>query len=75
VTSEISTSWLISMSGHFTSSFWVFAKKPSLMKSFFLVDSCSMHSCEQWWFVITRPSGETTLALQPPAMRTEASRT
>ena len=29
----------------------------------------------QWWLVITRPSGETKLAEQPPARRTEDSRT
>src|SRR5439155_23539903 len=33
-----------------------------------------MHWCEQWWLVITRPSGETKLPEHPPASRTEASR-
>ena len=29
----------------------------------------------QWWFVITRPSGDTKLAEQPPASRAEERRT
>ena len=34
-----------------------------------------MHSCEQWWLVITRPLGDTKLPEQPPASRTDERRT
>src|SRR5512142_2588265 len=33
-----------------------------------------MHWWAQWWFVITRPSGDTKLPEQPPASRAEESR-
>ena len=75
VTSVIAVSWLSSISGHFTSSFSALAKKPLLTRSRLAVESCSMHWCAQWWFVITRPSGETKLPEQPPARRTDDSRT
>src|SRR5512141_2301360 len=34
-----------------------------------------MHPWTQWWFVSTSPCGETKLPEQPPARRTDASRT
>src|SRR5207248_6261975 len=32
-----------------------------------------MQLCAQWWFVITRPSGDTNDPEHPPARRTEES--
>ena len=76
VTSVISASWFSSMPGQRASSAVVFAKKPSRLKSFFMLpERFSMQLRAQWWLVITRPSAETTDALQPPAMRTDERRT
>ncbi len=74
VMSVMSSSRWISMSGHGFSSPCVAAQNPSLTKSWSFVDSPAMHSCAQWWLVITRPVSDTKLAEQMPAMRADALR-
>src|SRR5438046_10078167 len=42
------------------------------MKSLSAVESCWTQEFTQWWFVSTRPAGDTKEAEQPPAIRTAA---
>src|SRR5882724_3880744 len=45
------------------------------MKSFLEVESWAIHSAAQWWLVMTKPVGDTTLPEQPSVRRTDESRT